>query len=141
MFILLVNGLLVVAVCLFVLVCGDWRARLAGGMYLAAYAVNYVLNYALTPAIFARPEWSYLLSGSGLLIGFVYLSWKSPRPWPIWACAGQLMSVAAAIASLVHDIQPRPFLVLQMLIGYGVLLAILMGTVAAVRSKGHAPLK
>lgn len=131
----IIGLVLVVSICLFAIIAGNWRERFGGTLYLALYALGYILSRITLD----YAGWRHLLPDAIGLIGFLYLCWKAPHPWPIWAVAAQLLSVTAAIASLVHGIGRWTFLTMQMVIGYGLLLALLIGTLAALQSrkKGH----
>ena len=38
-----------------------------------------------------------------VLIGLIALSWKSPRPWPVFACGFQVMTLAIHVAGWVDE--------------------------------------
>lgn len=38
-----------------------------------------------------------------ILIGLIALSWKSPRPWPVYACGFQAMTLAIHVAGWVDQ--------------------------------------
>lgn len=38
-----------------------------------------------------------------ILIGLIALSWKSPRPWPVYACGFQIMTLAIHVAGWVDE--------------------------------------
>lgn len=48
---------------------------------------------------------SLALSGIdfAILIGLIALSWKSPRPWPVFACGFQVMTLAIHVAGWVDE--------------------------------------
>jgi hypothetical protein len=68
-------------------------AALFGAIWLA------VLILHLLGAAPAGP-WPSLVD-LGLLIGLFNLTWRSPRPWPIYACGLALLALAADIAGWV----------------------------------------
>ena len=118
----------VVVVCLYALVAGAWRERLGAVIYLAAYLVS--LGFGLIAP--AHSTLYLLLSDIFALQGFAVLAWKSPHPWPKWAVAGQVVCVAMeAITLMGSNILSWYFLTAEMLAGWGVLLALLLGTIAA----------
>ena len=48
------------------------------------------------------------LNDLGVMIGLIALSWKSPRPWPVYACGFQTLLLATRIASGIDpDVNPR----------------------------------
>ena len=38
-----------------------------------------------------------------VLVGLIALSWKSPRPWPVYACGFQVMTLAIHVAGWVDQ--------------------------------------
>lgn len=53
------------------------------------------------------PVW-FFAADLGVLWGLVALSWKSPRPWPVYGCGFQTLVLAAHIAGWTDpDIDPR----------------------------------
>lgn len=118
----------VAVVCLYALVFGGWRERFGGLLYLAAWLVSFGFG-----VIDREHSTLYLiLSDAVLLQGLALIAWKSPHPWPKWAVAGQLLCLAMALATL-FPAGPRKwyFLTVEILAGWGVLLALLLGTITA----------
>ncbi len=126
---------IVVLVCLYAIVVGSWRERLGGVLYLAAYALSLAFG-----TIASEHSTLYLLvSDMVCLQGFVVLGWKSPARWPWWAVAAQVVSVTLEILTLLHaGLNNWTFLLAEALAGYAVLLALLMGAIAANRSRRRA---
>ena len=90
----LVNLAIEGVVCMAGLIFGGWRERAAALIYGGAVLLAVLLkDFTQLP-----PMWRYLTPDSLCLLGFVVLCWKSPHPWPIWACGAQLMSVCISIA-------------------------------------------
>ncbi|MEI9902857.1 MAG: hypothetical protein WDN06_01905 [Asticcacaulis sp.] len=80
-----------------------------------------------------------LLSDAVCLQGFAVLAWKSPHPWPKWAVLGQLICLAMEAATLMHTgIGNWYFLTVEIVAGWGVLLALLLGTIAAAETRREA---
>lgn len=116
----------VVLVCVYAIVAGSWRERFAGLIYLTAYIIS--LGLGLTSRSF--PIYHMLLVDALCLAGLFMTNWKPVHPWPKWAFTAQLISVAADIFALIDYGLPRWFfLVVQIVTGYAVLLAVLIGTI------------
>lgn len=125
----------ILVVCLYALIVGSWRERFGAIIYLAAYLVSF--GFGLIAVEHAT---LYLLVADLLCLqGFYVLSWKSPHAWPRWAVAGQLVSVVAEIANLFHvGLSDRNFMTIEMTAGWGVLLALLIGAIAAAQARRDA---
>lgn len=118
----------ILVVCLYALVTGAWRERAGAVIYLLAYLVS--LGFGLVAP--AHSTLYLLLSDALALQGFAVLAWKSPHPWPLWAVAGQLVCVAMEAVTLLNNgIMSWYFLTAEMIAGWGVLMALLLGTIAA----------
>ncbi len=128
-----IGEILVLLVCLTAMVLGSWRERLGGGLYLAAYALTYLLTLANPKDM----TWRFIIGDLICLLGFFYLSWKSPHPWPLWAFGAQLLTVMTEVAAFLnwHVLMRWTFLTVQMVLGYAVLFFLLLGTLAAVRAR------
>lgn len=119
-------------VCAYALMAGAWRERVGAVFYLAAYLVS--LGFGLVTA--GHPTLYLLLSDAVCLQGFAMLAWKSPHPWPKWTVAGQLVCVALELITLANPGIPSwYFLTAEMAAGWGVLLSLLLGTVAANKTR------
>jgi len=125
----------IVAVCGYGLYAGGWRERCGAGIYLLAYLAT--LGFGLISIEYTT---LYLLVVDTLCLQVFYvLSWKSPNSWPKWAVAGQLLSVAMEILTLLHiGFHSRSFLIAENLVGLAVLMALLLGTIAAAQAKRDA---
>lgn len=64
-----------------------------------------------------RGAWLFLID-LVLLAALVQLSWRSPRPWPAWACGFQLLALAAGVAGWIGPDLDRD-LVLALVSGCG----------------------
>jgi hypothetical protein len=64
-----------------------------------------------------------------VLIGLVALSWKSPRPWPVYACGFQIMTLAIHVAGWVdQDLDLTFRLNFLALMGFCATLTLAIGT-------------
>ncbi len=110
---------------------GTWRERAGAALYLAAYVIANTLN-----ALSHMQDLSHTITDILCLIGFVILCWKSPHPWPLWAAGFQLASTMTDICGLLNiTVSKWAYMTLLILSAYGVLLALLAGTLAAARRK------
>ncbi len=114
----------VVLVCTYALVAGSWRERFGAFIYLTGYLI--VLGFGVTSPV------SMLFADMLCIPAFFIVNWKSRHPWPRWALGAQTVSVAVEIlALLIPSVNRWTFLMLELVAGWVVLLAILMGTIAA----------
>jgi hypothetical protein len=116
----------VVLVCAYAIFAGSWRERFGAFIYLVGYVV--VLGFGL-----ASPRYPavYMLMADALCLpGFFIASWKSPHPWPGWAIFAQLVSVAVDVVTMFGLLNSWIFFALAMAASYGVLLSLLIGTIA-----------
>lgn len=113
----------VVLVCSYALIAGSWRERFGALVYLTAYLI--VLGFGKASPL------SMLMADTLCIPGFFIANWKSRHPWPRWALAGQLLSVSVEVVALLPTNLSRwTFLTIEVTAGWGVLLSILVGTVA-----------
>jgi len=122
----------IAAVCLYAFVMGTWRERFGAVIFSAAYVLTVGFGVTSTDHIAA-----YLLVADVIcLLGFYIACWKAQHPWPQWALLGQIICVAVDILTLLQfGIGRTVFLVVQTAAGWGVLLALLIGTIAAAKAR------
>ena len=125
----LVNLAIEGVVCMAGLIFGGWRERAAALVYGGAVLLAVLLkDFTQLP-----PMWRYLTPDSLCLLGFVVLCWKSPHPWPIWACGAQLMSVCISIAKGLNlYVTKWSYYTALIIFGYAVILALAVGVVRAI---------
>jgi hypothetical protein len=125
----------VALVCLYAIVVGTWRERFGAFIYSAGYMLT--MGFALV-----MPEYvaAYMLVADVIcLLGFYIACWKSQHPWPQWALLGQIVSVAIDIIVLLNiGVGVKGLLVVQTIAAWGVLLALLLGTIAAAKERRAA---
>jgi len=131
-----IGAVAVVVVCLYAFVVGSWRERFGALIYLAAYLVSF--GFGLI-----APEHStlYLLLSDVLCLQtFLFMCWRTTHPWPKWALLGQFICVCAEVLTLAHvgGLYSRSFLTIETAAGWGVLLALLVGTIAAAQARRDA---
>ncbi len=129
----MVSAVTIFVVCGFAIIAGSWRERMGGVVYLIDHVLNFLLGQTFPELFLLR----YLLSDSICLLGFFYLCWKSPHPWPLWAFGFQFTSIMTAMAALVlgPDLLRWTFLTIEMAVGGSVLVVLLVGTVSALRAR------
>lgn len=73
------------------------------------------------------PLW-FLGIDLGVLAGLIALTWKSPRPWPIYACGLQALTVTAdLVAVLSPTLDARLYLTFVAALGFGVVAVMTLG--------------
>ncbi|HVZ29298.1 MAG TPA: hypothetical protein VG839_02820 [Asticcacaulis sp.] len=119
--------------CGFAIIAGSWRERMGGVVLL----IDYVLNFLLGLVIFKLTILRFLVGDVICLIGFLYLCWKAPHPWPLWAFGLQFCSVMTEVAALGlgRSLMKWTFLTIELAAGYGILIVLLIGTFAALRAR------
>jgi hypothetical protein len=134
-------GLLpMVLVGIFAFTKGDEPERLAMGAYLVGWMAGMLLQSdgdVLThwqPGLFALDVVMLLVLGG--------LAWKFHRNWPIWAASLQLIIVMSHLV-ILFDMRPgiMSFYTILNLAGYGILLAIGLGTFWAWQERRAAGLE
>lgn len=144
------GAIAIAVVCLYALVKGTWRERFGALIYAAAYLLSLgfglisVENGPLFLSDYLRREYIslYLLVADVLLLqGLCVIAWKSPHPWPKWALMVQFVSIAAHVAVLWNlGLGNRAYLTIATAAGWAVLIALLIGTVAAAQARRQARL-
>ncbi|ESQ77674.1 hypothetical protein [Asticcacaulis sp. AC402] len=142
------SALVLVIVCVYALIVGTWRERFGAIIYLAAYGLTIgfgLISLDSNPLYLSKYLLSnytalYLLVTDMLVLqGLCVIAWKSPHPWPKWAMLGQLISVALHGAMLLNlGLGERAYLTLATTVGWGVVLALLIGTIAARQARQKA---
>lgn len=122
----------IATVCTYAFVKGSWRERFGAVIYSLAYLISLGLGLTSTE----HAPWYLLVADMIGLLGFYITCWKAQHPWPKWALAGQALSVLISIVALANIGVPRwAFLTLQTTAGWGVLLALLIGTIAVAQER------
>ncbi|MFT4076147.1 MAG: hypothetical protein QM647_11510 [Asticcacaulis sp.] len=117
--------------CLVAIIFGGWRERSGAVLYLAAYVLANGLS-----VLSHHQDLSQTLVDILCLAGFVILCWKSPHPWPLWASAAQLVSTMSGLTGLLNvEVARWAYMTVLIVSAYGVLLALLAGSLAAARAK------
>lgn len=70
-----------------------------------------------------------------VLAGLIRLSWKSPHPWPAFACGFQSLALAAGFARWMDpDLNLQVHMTLLAVAGYGAALALMFGAWSKARA-------
>jgi hypothetical protein len=125
----------VAVVCLYAIVVGTWRERFGAFIYLSGYLLT--MGFALVSNDHIA---AYMLVADVIcLLGFYISCWKAQHPWPQWALLGQIVSVAVDIVVLLNiGVGFKGLLILQTIAAWSVLLALLIGTIAAAKERREA---
>lgn len=134
-----IGAVFVVVVCGFAFLKGDEPERLVAGVFVLGWFAALLGQGAAD---------LYTVSLIVLLIDIVALLvlgamiWKSRRTWIIWACACQLLVVTGHFMMQI-DLRPSAasYIVILNLAGYGVLLALAVGTFWAWQERRAAGLE
>jgi hypothetical protein len=122
-------------VCLYAFVVGTWRERFGAFIYLSGYLLT--MGFALVSADHTA---AYMLVADVIcLLGFYIACWNTQHPWPQWALLGQIICVAIDIIVLLNiGVGVTALLVVQTVAAWGVLLALLIGTMAVTQARRAA---
>lgn len=122
----LVGAGFIVLISLFALTKGGRPERIGaatilGGWFLSILAQTYVGYTSM--------QWPVLIIDVIALVIFVALVWKSPRSWPVWASAFQLLAIASHVMVLMK-LRPEisAFYTVINMAGYGIIIALGVGT-------------
>ncbi len=128
-----------VLVTAFAFLKGDEPERVGAGAYmLGLFASQLVQDTGATGGV----QWPLMAIDAVFLAVCVGLAWKSRRAWPVWVCALQSLVVMSHLLTLV-DLRPPPaaFFTVLNLAGYGILVAMAVGTFWAWQERRAAGLE
>lgn len=122
----LIGAGFIVLVSLFALTKGNRPERIGAGTVLGGWFLSIL---AQTYIGYASVQWPILIIDVIALAIFVALVWKSPRTWPVWASAFQLLAVASHVMVLMK-LRPEisAFYTVLNMSGYGIIVALAVGT-------------
>lgn len=134
-----IGAIFMVAVCAFAFLKGDEPERVAAGAFVLAWFASLL---AQDDGNLNQVQWGVFAIDVVMLMVLGALSWKSRRVWPVWATACQLLVVTSHIMSVV-DVRPAiaNFIWVINLAGYGVLVALAIGTFWAWQERRAAGLE
>ena len=121
-----IGAIFMVAVCAFAFLKGDEPERVAAGAFVLAWFASLL---AQDDNNINQVQWGVFAIDLVMLLVLGALTWKSRRVWTVWAAACQLIVVTSHIMAMI-DIRPAwaAFLTVINLAGYGVLVALAVGT-------------
>lgn len=121
----LVGAGVMIAIGLFALAKGGRPERIGAGTMLAAWFLSILSQTYLG---YDAVQWPVFLIDLVVLAVFVALVWKSPRSWPVWAAAFQLLAVASHVMVLLK-LRPEisAFYTVLNMSAYGIMIAIAVG--------------
>ena len=113
-------------VCLFALTKGGPPERIGAAVVLSGWFLSILAQHYIG---YASAQWPVLLIDVAALTMFVALVWKSPRTWPVWASAFQLLAIASHVMVLMK-LRPEisAFYTVINMSGYGIIIALGVGT-------------
>ncbi|MBB4083458.1 hypothetical protein [Brevundimonas lenta] len=128
--------LLVVA---FAFIKGEEPERIGAGAFVFVFIASLLIQDESNPS---NPQWGLMAVDTLLLVVYAGLAWKSGRSWPLWAAACQALIVMTHVLVLL-DLSPTAiaFYVVTNLAGYGILVAIAIGTFWAWQDRRAAGLE
>jgi hypothetical protein len=121
-----------------VLICGF--AMWKGDRPIRFVAAVYLLGWIATPFLALRdpmqPEWRVMVLDTLVMVLFVGVSLRTRRLWTVFAAACQMMSVASHVVSIIDlRINISTVVVGLALLSYGVLVALLLAALSAIRAR------
>ncbi|ESQ91513.1 hypothetical protein ABAC460_05890 [Asticcacaulis sp. AC460] len=142
------SAVALLVICGYALIAGSWRERFGAVIYVAAYALT--LGFGLIsldsdlPYLAKYISSNYtalymLVTDTLILQGLCVVAWKSPHPWSKWAILCQVVSIGLHCVVLLDlGLSNRIYLSLVTALGWGGLLALLIGTIAARQARQDA---
>lgn len=121
-----------------VLVCGFaiWK----GDPWARFVAVVYLVGWIVTPLLAVgdplQPEWAVMGVDVAVMLLLVWASLKARRLWSVFAAACQMMAVASHVVSIIDlRIYMATVIVGLAVLSYGVLVALLVATLSAIKAR------
>lgn len=134
-----IGAVFVVLVCGFAFLKGDEMERLWAGAYVLAWFATLLIQ---GDGSIYHSDLGVFFIDLIMLVIIGAMVWKSKKSWPTWACALQLLMVMSHLARYV-DLRPSmsAFITVINLAGYGVLVALAVGTFWAWQDRKAAGLE
>lgn len=115
------------AVVVFAFLKGGEPEKIGAGAYIFAWIASLVIQSAGRG--YFGVQWAIFAIDMVLLAVFAAMVWKAPRSWPVWACALQLLAVTSHVMIILDLRTPiSAFYTVVNMTGYGIMLAIAVGT-------------
>jgi len=134
-----IGAVFVILVCTFAFLKGDETERIAAGAYILGWFASMLLQ---TDGEMYKVQWGVFAVDTAMLVVLGALIWKSRKTWPVWAAACSLLIVMSHVVLMI-DIRPPmvAFVTVVNLSGYGVLIALAVGTFWAWQERRAAGLE
>lgn len=121
-----IGAVIVVAICTFAFLKGGEIERVTAGAYVLGWFASLLVqnDFGLYGV-----QWGVFVIDAAMLCVLVALVWRSRSAWVVWASAFQLLVVMSHILAMVDGRPPiRAVLAVMNVAGYGVLIAMAVGT-------------
>jgi hypothetical protein len=128
-----IGEIIFVIVCALAIIKGDRIERFGAGILLVAWAAS---TSAQLDVGLLNTQYAVMAIDIIVLVILSVLAWKSERSWPMWAAAFQAIGVTVHIARAAGlRISGVPYIAAVNLSAYGVMAALLVGTIIAWRER------
>ena len=134
-----IGAVVIVLVLGFAFLKGEETERIAAGAYGLGWLASLLVQ--MDSNLYGA-QWSMMAIDVVMLLVLGGFVWKSHRTWPTWACAAQLLVVTAHVL-MTLDVRPpiSSYYTVINLAGYGVLIALAVGTFWAWQERKAAGLE
>lgn len=134
-----IGAVFVVAICVFAFLKGNEPERIVAGAYVLGWFASMLMQ---NDTDLFNTQWGLVAIDVGMLLLLSAMVWKSRVSWPAWAAACQLLVVMSHFVSM-SDLRPAManYIAVVNLAGYGVLLALAIGTFWAWQERRAAGLE
>lgn len=134
-----VGAVFAVLVAAFAFLKGDEPEKIGAGAYMIGWLAS---NLVQDDSALHGTQWGMMAIDTVCLIVYGALAWKTRRAWPAWATGLQCLTVASHVMTLVDLRAPMSsFYTVIAIAGYGVLVAIAIGTFWAWQERRAAGLE
>ncbi len=134
-----IGAIFVVAVCVFAFLKGNEPERIVAGAYVLGWFASLLMQ---NDSDLFNTQWGLVAIDVAMLLLLAAMVWKSRVTWPVWAAACQLLVVMSHFVSM-SDLRPAMinYIAVINLAGYGVLVALAVGTFWAWQERHAAGLE
>lgn len=134
-----IGAIFVVAACVFAFLKGNEPERIVAGAYVLGWFASLLMQSSTD---LFNVQWGVMAIDIAMLILLCAIVWKSRISWPAWAAACQLLVVMSHFVSM-SDLRPSMmnYIAVINLAGYGVLIALAIGTFWAWQERRAAGLE
>lgn len=134
-----IGAIFVVLVCVFAFLKGNELERIVAGAYVLGWFASLLMQNSTD---LFNVQWGVMAIDMAMLLLLAAMVWKSNVSWPAWAAACQLLVVMSHFVSM-SDLRPSMmnYIAVINLAGYGVLIALAIGTFWAWQERRAAGLE